>query len=66
MTKDQIGKIVAKSRKAQGLTVYRMTKDAGVQRNQVKAIECGDKAYTIDSLLATAKHLGLRVQITAE
>ena len=61
MTKKGIGQTIAKARKNKGLTYYEVNKQAKVQRTVVKSIEKGDKNYSIDSLLATAEVLGVKV-----
>ena len=63
MTKKDIGKVVAQKRKQKGVTIYRLMKEAGIQRNQILAIEKGDKSYTVDSLLNTCTYFGLRFSI---
>lgn len=64
MTKKDIGKLVARTRKAKELSLYRINKETGVQRNQIEAIEKADKAYTIDSLLKTCSVLGITIHAT--
>lgn len=61
MTKKTIGQVIAKAKKASGTTYYSIEKKTKVQRNVVKSIERGDKNYSIDSLLATAEAVGVKV-----
>lgn len=60
MTKQQIG---AAARKARGTRSIRsVARDAGITQGQVKGIEEASKAYTVDTLLALGKVIGLRLQ----
>lgn len=61
MTKKTIGQVIAKARKNKGASYYSINDKAKVQRHVVKSIEKGDKNYSIDSLLATAEVLGVKV-----
>lgn len=63
MTKEKIGKIIAKARAKKGVTFYRLQKDAKIQRAQVLAIERGAEHdnYTVDSLLSVCKTLGVTI-----
>lgn len=63
MTKEKIGKIVAKARAKKKVSFYRLQKDAKIQRAQVLAIERGSVAdnYTVDSLLAVCNTLGVTI-----
>lgn len=59
MTPKQIG---AAMRKARGQrSIREVAGAAGLHRDQVTGIESGSKAYTINSLLALCKVVGLRV-----
>lgn len=60
MTPKQIG---AAMRKARGpRSIRQVAGAAGLHRDQVAGIEAGTKAYTIHSLLALCKVVGLRLQ----
>lgn len=61
MTKKTIGQVIAKAKKVKGVSYYAINEKAKVQRHVVKSIEKGDKNYSIDSLLATAEVLGVKV-----
>ena len=61
MTPKQIG---ASIRKARGQrSIREVAASAGLHRDQVTGIEQGTKAYTINSLLALCRAVGLRVRI---
>lgn len=59
MTPKQIGAAVRKARGQR--SVRQVAEDAGLHRDQVAGIEAGTKAYTINSLLALCKVVGLRL-----
>lgn len=60
MTPKQIGAAVRKARGQR--SIREVAGAAGLHRDQVKGIEAGTKAYTINSLLALCKAVGLRLQ----
>ena len=64
MTKKQLGTVLRKAREAKGWTWNRTATETGLKADQVKSIERGDKAYTIDSLLVLSKVLGLRLHFS--
>ena len=59
MTPKQIGAAVRKARGQR--SVRQVAGTAGLHRDQVAGIEAGTKAYTINSLLALCKVVGLRL-----
>lgn len=59
----RIGAKLMKERIRQGWSLYRAAKETGMQIHQVKAIEAGERNYTIDGLLAYAKALGITINI---
>lgn len=61
MTPKQIGKAVRKARGQR--SIREVARAAGLHRDQVTGIEQGTKAYTINSLLALCRAVGLRVRI---
>jgi len=64
MTSKQIG---AAMRKARGQrSISEVAEAAGLQRHQVTGIEQGTKAYTVVSLLALCKAVGLRLHLEAK
>ena len=64
MTPKQIG---AAMRKARGQrSVRQVAGAAGLHRDQVAGIEAGTKAYTIHSLLALCKVVGLHLHLQAK
>lgn len=60
MTPKQIGAAVRKARGQR--SVREVAGAAGLHRDQVAGIEAGTKAYTIHSLMALCKAVGLRLQ----
>ena len=60
MTTRQIGEAVRKARGQR--SIRQVAGAAGLHRDQVSGIEAGTKAYTIHSLLALCKAVGLRLQ----
>ncbi len=64
MTSKQIG---AAMRKARGQrSISEVAEAAGLQRHQVTGIEQGTKAYTVVSLLALCKAVGLHLHLQAK
>lgn len=63
MTIKQIGAAVRKARGQRSIS--EVAEAAGLERHQVTGIEAGTKAYTIHSLLALCKVVGLRVAFQA-
>lgn len=64
MTIEQIG---AAARKARGQrSIREVAGAAGLSRHQVTSIEQGTTAYTINSLLALCKAVGLRLHLQAK
>lgn len=61
MTPKQIGAAVRKARGQR--SIRQVAGAAGLHRDQVAGIEAGTKAYTIHSLLALCKAVGLRVRL---
>lgn len=59
MTPKQIGAAVRKARGQR--SIREVAGAAGLHRDQVAGIEAGTKAYTINSLLALCKAVGLRL-----
>lgn len=59
MTPKQIGALLRKARGQR--SVRQVAGAAGLHRDQVAGIEAGTKAYTINSLLALCKVVGLRL-----
>ena len=59
MTPKQIGALLRKARGQR--SVRQVAGAAGLHRDQVAGIEAGTKAYTIHSLLALCKVVGLRL-----
>jgi len=62
MTPKQIGAAVCKARGQR--SVRQVAGAAGLSRHQVTSIEQGTTAYTIHSLLALCKVVGLKVILT--
>lgn len=50
-TKKHIGKIIRKLRTAQKMTKYEFGRLSGLNSTQIDAIERGDYAYTVDTLI---------------
>lgn len=65
MTPKQIGATLRAARKACGWTWNRAATESGLKPDQVKGIEEGSKAYTVQSLLKLCKAVGLHVQLQA-
>ena len=63
MTKKELGKAMSEARKKEGLTVYAVAKKSGLAITQIKHIEKGDKAYTLDSLIKLASVYGMSISI---
>lgn len=64
MTKKQIGTLLRKARETRGWTWNRTATETGLKADQIKSIERGDKAYTIDSLMVLSKAFGLRMHFS--
>lgn len=64
MTPKQIGAAVRKARGQR--SIRQVAGAAGLHRDQVAGIEAGTKAYTIHSLLALCKVVGLRLAFQAK
>ena len=63
MTIRQIGESVRKARGQRSIS--EVAKAAGLERHQVRGIELGTKAYTVVSLLALCKAVGLHLHLQA-
>ena len=64
MTPKQIGAAVRKARGQR--SIRQVARAAGLSRHQVTSIEQGTTAYTINSLLALCKAVGLRLIFQAK
>ena len=64
MTTRQIGAAVRKARGQRSIS--EVAEAAGLERHQVRGIELGTKAYTVVSLLALCKAVGLRLIFQAK
>lgn len=64
MNKKQIVRHLKAAREKQGLTIYSAGMKAGLKSSQVTGIETARKSYTVDSLLAYCKALGIKVEVT--
>jgi len=64
MTPKQIGAAVRKARGKR--SIREVAGSAGLSRHQVTGIEQATKAYTINSLLALCKAVGLRLHLDAK
>lgn len=64
MTHKQIGAAVRKARGQR--SIREVAGAAGLSRHQVTGIEAGTKAYTVLSLLALCKAVGLRLSLHAK
>lgn len=62
--KKHIGRVVKQAREAQGLSLWRVAKDADLQIAQVRSIEEGSTAYTFDSLVAACSVLGIVIDLS--
>jgi transcriptional regulator with XRE-family HTH domain len=63
--KRHIGALCQRTRiDAKGWTLYAAEKASGLQGAQIKAIEAGDKDYTIDSLVKYCSALGITIDLT--
>jgi len=62
MTPKQIGAAVRKARGKR--SIREVAGSAGLSRHQVTSIEQATKAYTVNSLLALCKVLGLRLHFS--
>lgn len=69
MTKKEIGQAVMQSREAQKLTLTGLAKRMIINTgttyaaSQIRSIEDGEKAYSIDLLVQACKALGLKIVI---
>ena len=61
--REVLGEWLRASREEKGLTVYKVSLGGGIKHDQVKAIEAGDKNYTIDSFLGYLDGSGLRMKL---
>ena len=64
MTPEQIGSLLRKAREKRGWTWNRTATESGLKADQIKGIEQGTTAYTINSLLALCKGIGLRLHFS--
>ena len=64
MTIHQVGAAVRKARGQRSIS--EVAEAAGLERHQVRGIELGTKAYTVVSLLALCKAVGLRLIFQAK
>lgn len=60
MTRSKIGARITAIREAQGLTLWKAAKLAGIDQRQLEGIEDGSTAYTIDILLKVCKVLKVK------
>ena len=51
-TREIIGRYLRDTREEKGISLYRVSKSSGLRFETIKAIESGEKNYSIDSLLA--------------
>ena len=62
--KKHIGALCQKVRiSVKGWTLYAAEKESGLQGSQIKAIESGDKDYTIDTLVRYCSALGITIDL---
>lgn len=66
MTARQIGALLRKAREKRGWTWNRTATESGLKADQIKGIEQGTTAYTINSLLALCKVVGLHLHLQAK
>ena len=66
MTPKQIGALLRKAREKRGWTWNRTATESGLKADQIKGIEQASKAYTVLSLLALCKVVGLRLVLQAK
>lgn len=66
MTPKQIGATLRAARKACGWTWNKAATASGLKPDQVKGIEEGRKAYTVQSLIALSKALGHELLVRAK
>lgn len=57
--REVIGQYLKGVRKEKGISIYRIEKETGVQRQVLNSIEDGSKAYTIDSFLKYTTAIGV-------
>lgn len=63
--KQHIGALCRRVRvEVHGWTLYRAEQASGLQGSQIKAIEAGDRDYTIDSLVRYCSALGITIDLT--
>lgn len=60
--REKIGKALAAKRKSLKLSRYKVSKNIPLSITQIKSIDTGEKAYTLDSLLIYLSALGLDVR----
>lgn len=63
MTKQELGKIIATERKAQGITIRKMAEMAKTSTRAVQAVEKGWYNVGIDTYITIAEHLGMELHI---
>ena len=51
-TREVIGRYLRDTREEKGISLYRVSKSSGLRFETIKAIESGEKNYSMDSLLA--------------
>ena len=66
MTPKQIGSTLKAARKSLGWTWNQAAKASGLKPDQVKGIEAGEKAYTVQSLMALTKALDHELMVRAK
>ena len=66
MTPKQIGALLRKAREKRGWTWNRTATESGLKADQIKGIEQASKAYTVLSLLALCKVVGLHLHLQAK
>lgn len=59
----QIGKLIAKERKKQGLNKYHFEKAHGIINTQIDYIETGSRNYNLKTLLKVLHELNLTLKI---
>lgn len=65
-TPRQLGRRIAKLRKARGLTQYALAKEAAVSREYIRKLEAGTSDPTVGMVTKLAKALGVRVASLVE
>lgn len=56
----QIGKLILNHREAQNISYYRLMEDLDLSHAQIKGIEKGSTAYTIDTFLLVCNAIDLK------